>query len=52
VERFSENLESGQFVWVLGLGTEQCPVRHWQHLYLSLLQTLLSSQLILFVGLG
>jgi hypothetical protein len=25
---------------VLGLGNGQCPVRHWQHLYLSLLQTL------------
>jgi hypothetical protein len=25
---------------VLGLGIGQCPVRHWQHQYLFLLQTL------------
>jgi hypothetical protein len=30
-----EKPESGQFVGVLGLGTGQCLVRHWQHLYLS-----------------
>jgi hypothetical protein len=27
--------ESGQFMRMLGLGTGHCPVRHWQHLYLS-----------------
>jgi hypothetical protein len=32
--------ESAQFTRCLGLGTEQCPVRHWQHQYLFLLQTL------------
>jgi hypothetical protein len=29
--------KSGQFVRCLGLGTRQCPVRHWLHLYLFLL---------------
>jgi hypothetical protein len=38
-------------VGVLGLGTGQCPVRHWQHQCLPLLQTWYSFQLILFVGL-
>jgi hypothetical protein len=32
--------ESAQFTRCLGLGTGQCPVRHWQHQYLFLLQTL------------
>jgi hypothetical protein len=32
--------ESGQFARCLGLGTGQCPVLHWLHLYLFLLQTL------------
>jgi hypothetical protein len=36
---------------VLGIGTGQCPVRHWQHKSLSLLRTLLNSQLNFFVGL-
>ena len=36
---------------VLGLGTRQCPVRHWHHQCMSLLQTLMNSQLNLFVGL-
>jgi hypothetical protein len=35
-----EKPESGQFVRVFSLGTGQCPVRHWQHQCLSLLQTL------------
>jgi hypothetical protein len=31
-------------VWeVLGLGTRQCPVRHWQHLYLSFAPNLVKS---------
>jgi hypothetical protein len=34
----------------LGLGTGQCPVRHWQHQCLSLLQTCRVPQLIFFVG--
>jgi hypothetical protein len=32
--------ESGQFARCLGLGTGQCPVRHWLDQYLFLLQTL------------
>jgi hypothetical protein len=32
--------ESGQFARCLGLGIGQYPVRHWQHQYLFLLQTL------------
>jgi hypothetical protein len=36
---------------VLGLGTGQCLVRHWQHQCLSLLQTCRDPQLIFFVGL-
>jgi hypothetical protein len=36
---------------VLSLDTGQCLVRHWQRQYLSLLQTLLYSQLTFFVGL-
>jgi hypothetical protein len=38
-----EKPESGQFVRCLSVGTGQCPVRHWVHLCMFLLQTLYSS---------
>jgi hypothetical protein len=46
-----EKPESGQFARCLSLGTGQCPMCHWQHQCLSLLQTCRVLQLIFFVGL-
>jgi hypothetical protein len=43
--------ESGQFTRVLGLGTEQCSVRHWQHLYLSFAPNYVESLTHFFVDL-
>jgi hypothetical protein len=50
-ERPLENPESEQFAWCSTWGTGQCSVRHRQHTLNSLLHTLLSPQLNLFLGL-